>query len=389
MTLPPNTNSVRLYVTTTVASVGDVEFYVTHSPQESASHFDLCGAGDAPEIWGPLAFTGAATKSLVLQGLDLLPNEVLTVYFRASAGATTALIGIEALAFESFGSNVDIATGDIEIGSAGLALESGGNLDTIAGDTTALVSGLLKTEDAAHVPDKVVPLGVVRQDALAPLVDDGDIGPLQVNVNGSLQVYDHLNFAPTNGTSLSTAAIAGAVYSDDADWADGTSAHMVTGGLYQSTPQTITDGDVGPFQVDSNGNQVTREIAPAFDEVVNTSEADTTNVAAATHYYPDSDGTTLNGYKDLSLTGKLIDADGTLTMTVEMTNDEDTSGGDWIQVYGYDDKNKSTENSWAVTNGTLTFAISFNNANFRFYRIKVVASGATNTVIIKSKAKAL
>lgn len=43
------------------------------------------------------------------------------------------------------------------------------------------------------------------------------------------------------------------VYVDDADWTDSTSKHMLVGGLYQSTPQTITDGDVGPLQVDENG----------------------------------------------------------------------------------------------------------------------------------------
>ena len=44
------------------------------------------------------------------------------------------------------------------------------------------------------------------------------------------------------------------VYVDDADWTDSTSKHMLIGGLYQSTPQTITDGDVGPLQTDANGN---------------------------------------------------------------------------------------------------------------------------------------
>ena len=39
-----------------------------------------------------------------------------------------------------------------------------------------------------------------------------------------------------------------AIYADDADWTDSTSKHMLTGGLYQSTPQTVTDGDVAPFQ---------------------------------------------------------------------------------------------------------------------------------------------
>lgn len=43
------------------------------------------------------------------------------------------------------------------------------------------------------------------------------------------------------------------IYVDDADWTDSTSKHALVGGLYQSTPQTITDGDVGPLQVTENG----------------------------------------------------------------------------------------------------------------------------------------
>lgn len=44
------------------------------------------------------------------------------------------------------------------------------------------------------------------------------------------------------------------IYADDGDWTDGASKHALVGGLYQSSPQSITDGDVGPFQVDVNGN---------------------------------------------------------------------------------------------------------------------------------------
>ena len=94
------------------------------------------------------------------------------------------------------------------------------------------------------------------------------------------------------------------------------------------------------------------------------------------------------GYKDLSVTGKLIYADGTFTLTIHGTNDEDPSG-DWHQVYGYDDTTNTTVNSWAVTNDTLTFAISLNECNFKYIYFKVVASGATNTVILKARRKAL
>lgn len=44
-----------------------------------------------------------------------------------------------------------------------------------------------------------------------------------------------------------------AVYVDDADFTDSTSKGLLGFGLYQSSPQTITDGDVGPILLDSNG----------------------------------------------------------------------------------------------------------------------------------------
>ena len=43
------------------------------------------------------------------------------------------------------------------------------------------------------------------------------------------------------------------IYIDDADWTDSTSKHALVGGLYQSTPQTVTDGDVAPFNITVNG----------------------------------------------------------------------------------------------------------------------------------------
>ena len=45
-------------------------------------------------------------------------------------------------------------------------------------------------------------------------------------------------------------------YRDDAQWDDDISLHTLVGGLYQSSPQTIIDGRVGPLQVDVNGNMI-------------------------------------------------------------------------------------------------------------------------------------
>ena len=65
--------------------------------------------------------------------------------------------------------------------------------------------------------------------------------------NASLQVDI------VDATGVTFVANSESVYVDDGDWTDSTSKHTLVGGLYQSTPQTITDGDVGPLQVNSNG----------------------------------------------------------------------------------------------------------------------------------------
>jgi hypothetical protein len=124
-------------------------------------------------------------------------------------------------------------------------------------------------------------------------------------------------------------------------------------------------------------------------QCVEESLVDAINTAGATIYYPSSLGATMLGYRNLSLSGKLIDADATLPMTLEVTNDEDATNADWIQVYGYDAKNNSLVNSISAVSGTTTFEWDFDNLNVRFWRVKVVPTDATNTMIIKARRSTL
>jgi hypothetical protein len=48
-----------------------------------------------------------------------------------------------------------------------------------------------------------------------------------------------------------------AIYVDDGDFTDSVSKFALVGGVYQAVPQSITDGDVGPMQVDVRGAQIT------------------------------------------------------------------------------------------------------------------------------------
>lgn len=129
--------------------------------------------------------------------------------------------------------------------------------------------------------------------------------------------------------------------------------------------------------------------SPDRSSYVQDSILDATNITAATNYYPSSTGMSMDGFKDMSITGKFIDADGTMTMTVEASNDEDSATADWVQIYGFDTKNNAIVNSWTITNGTLTFAIDFDNLNYSLFRIVMINNGSTNTGIIKMRRKSL
>ena len=64
---------------------------------------------------------------------------------------------------------------------------------------------------------------------------------------------DSIQVDIVDATGVTITATDASVYVDDADWTDSTSSHTLVGGLYQSSPQTITNGDVGPLQVDADG----------------------------------------------------------------------------------------------------------------------------------------
>ena len=96
------------------------------------------------------------------------------------------------------------------------------------------------------------------------------------------------------------------VYADDADWSDGSSKHALVGGLYQSSPQSITDGDVGPVQVTANGYLIAalsptdNAVLDTIDAVLDTIKTDTASSLTALQLiddpvYTDGSGTPSKG----------------------------------------------------------------------------------------------
>ena len=175
-------------------------------------------------------------------------------------------------------------------------------------------------------------------------------------------------------------------YTDKGDFSVSSGVITVTGASFSSGDNFVVTFS-GPPRTENTPTQSTQttRLNPESQNFSPTSLVDDTNLTAATHDYTLS----MDGFKDLSLSGKLVDADNTITMKVYGMNDDDTTNGDYIQLYGYNDDLNSTTNSWTITNGTLTFGISFNNCNYKNIKVEVVCGGATNTVIVKARRKAL
>ena len=139
---------------------------------------------------------------------------------------------------------------------------------TVATDSGTVAMGLF--DDVA--PDSVNEgdAGALRMSAnrnLYSTLRDAAGNERGANVNASNELLVAVSSIPShavtnagtfvvqeNGAALTALQlIDDAVYVDDADWTDSTSKHLLVGGLYQSTPQTITDGDVAPFNMTATG----------------------------------------------------------------------------------------------------------------------------------------
>ena len=130
--------------------------------------------------------------------------------------------------------------------------------------------------------------------------------------------------------------------------------------------------------------------SPDSNKFMQDSPQDTTNVTTGTVYYPSTLGASMDGYSALSVSGKIIDADNTTTITIEATNDEDATNADWVDVTKvFNDDNAGVATSIGasitVTNATKTFAVSKTMFNYSLYRFKLVTGDSTNTVIIKTR----
>lgn len=321
------------------------------------------------------------------------------------AGIMSLVIRNDALA--------DLSGGDGNY--AGLQVDANGAAYVQLGSSaTSGPNAVLGTATYAEATTEGLIVGAVRNDALAALADtDNEVAPLQVDAGGAL--YVQLGDAADN-SPIAT----------DASAQDATPEVLNIGGEYRAADTTYTDGNATILQTDVNGYTKVRsksydsgttadkvyEVSPInlqYDNAV--INVDTTNVAAAATYYPSSTGFTMNGKKNFSLTGKFIDGDAvTTTLSIQGTNDEDTTNADWVNINGQINGLASATVAIPTVTGTVAgvtgvavvpgtvcdllttavaqtvkFAWDFDNLNYRHVRVVLTPGDATNTVILKGR----
>jgi hypothetical protein len=187
-----------------------------------------------------------------------------------------------------------------------------------------------------------LPVAIASNQSAIPVTDNS--GALTVDNAGTFAVQ-------VDGSALTALQlIDDAIYADDADWTGDTSKHMLVGGIYESSQQTVTDGDVAPIAIDVNGNVRVRVTpAAAFDHGANrdvdtTAEQVNSNSVAAPH-------------------GVWIKADPGNPGRVYLGNSDVTAGTD------------GTTDGWPLDPGEETF-LPINNVNL----VYAIGEAANNIV---------
>jgi hypothetical protein len=163
--------------------------------------------------------------------------------FGANADAASATGSISAKLRFIAATGIPI-TGTVTVGSH--AVTNAGTfvtqIDGAALTALQLIDNIVAVEDAvAGSGYSGVPLLVVRQDSQTALAADGDFISPTIDSAGGLRV-----------SIVAGAGSGGTAAADDADFTDGTTQGTPAMGVYESTPSTVTDGDLGVVGITEN-----------------------------------------------------------------------------------------------------------------------------------------
>lgn len=137
------------------------------------------------------------------------------------------------------------------------------------------------------------------------------------------------------------------------------------------------------FNAANNANNST-ETSPLDQKYNEVEWQDTTNIAAATNYYPSADGFVVDGYTLWSV--QEVDSGG-VTVTFEVTND-DASSPDWVDITpaAY---NAATNAAGSASYIDATALLVFEGIPAKKFRVKKVTSDASNGVQTHTKFQVL
>jgi len=235
------------------------------------------------------------------------------------------------------------------------------NVDNTSVDTSGYIgkaSGTNADFTTAYTSATTLTLSSLPSDVTAFVADD-IAAIMQIATDGSVtNTYTRDDAAITMSGDVIT--VAGATF-----------AATDTFVVYTNVARPLA----GESFTDATQSDRVEEIDPISEHYIEEELVDTTNVAAATNYYPSSDGKVLGAMNLVSIQGMIS---GGVTATIEATWD-DAASPDWVDITpaGYDLLTNVTGGaSFVDTN----FALDFDQINAKKIRIKSVTSDATNAV---------
>jgi hypothetical protein len=170
-------------------------------------------------------------------------------------GAASLVANANPIPISDAGGNISIDDGGNTITVDGtVAVTNAGTfatqVDGAALTALQLIDNIVAVEDAvAGSGYSGVPFLAVRQDSHSDLAADGDFISPTIDADGGLRV-----------SIVAGAGSGGTAVADDADFTDGTTSLTPIGGVYESTPSSVTDGDIGMAGITS-----TRALRVAID----------------------------------------------------------------------------------------------------------------------------
>jgi hypothetical protein len=168
---------------------------------------------------------------------------------------------------------------------------------------TATIGSVKITDGALTLPIATDGAVVKTQGIMIMGTDGTNAQTVSMNSDGDVNIADGGNVITVDGSGSAGTAATGVVtvqgiasmtaiqvadnsgsltvdllseYADDADWSDGSSKHLMVGGLYGTN--TITDGDTGPIAVNASGEV---KVVQATAANLNVTEASASTISSA------------------------------------------------------------------------------------------------------------